>query len=186
MNTKKFDGMLAAKFLSTLFFSSTYPFIHKQVMMAASDGLIAVNQMINCISIIIFGCAWNRWSDKLFKHYTAICIAETASSIGCSLAAICTGNIVAYYITDTLIFAVITRNIFCGSVKLRAIRYTTEAEREKFDNNDNSAYAAATIIGSLIALCLKLDFKIMLCVATVGNSIDNIFYILIYRSTKKR
>lgn len=184
MNTKKIDGMLMATFLTTLFYSATYPYIHKQIMMVASDWLIAVNQIINCLSIVFFGSMWNRWSDKLFKHYTAMCVAETLLGIWSTVWAICTQNIAAYYIIDTLIFAVVTRNICCGGVKLRAIRYKTESSREHFDNNNNSASAIATIIGSLIAMSLNLDFGVMLCIATFGNAIDNIFYIFIYRSTR--
>lgn len=173
-----------ATFLTTLFYSATYPYIHKQIMMVASDWLIAVNQIINCLSIVLFGSIWNRWSDKLFRYYPVMCVAETLLGIWSTAWAICTQNIAAYYIIDTLIFAVVTRNICCGGVKLRAIRYKTESAREHFDNNNNSASAIATIIGSLIAISLNLNFGIMLCVATFGNAIDNIFYIFIYRSTR--
>ena len=176
--------MLMATFLTTLFYASTYPYINKQIMMAAPDWLIAVNQIINCFSIVFFGTAWNRWSDKLFKYYPALCVIETILSIVSTLFAVCTKNINAYYLIDTLIFAVITRNICCGGVKLRALRYKTEDVREHFDNNNNSASAVATIIGSLVAISLNLNFEIMLCIATFGNAIDNVFYIFIYRSTK--
>ena len=86
-------------------------------------------------------------------------------------------NIFAYYLVDTLIFAVITRNIICGGVKLKSIRYKTEKDREHFDNNSNSAHAIATIIGSIIAMVLDLDFVVMLWIATCGAMIDNIFYV---------
>lgn len=183
-NTKKFDGMLLATFLTTMFYSATYPYIHKQIMMVATDQIIAANQIINCLSIVIFGALWNKLSDKLFSFYPMICVAETILGIGSTIFAICTKNIITYYIIDTLIFAVVTRNICCGGVKLRAIRYKTETAREHFDNNNNSASAIATIIGSLIAIALNLNFETMLCIATVGNAIDNIFYITIYRSTR--
>lgn len=183
---RKIDGMLLATFLTTLFYSSTYPYIHKQIMMAASDWLIAVNQIINCLSIVVFGSVWNKWSDRLFKFYPIICVAETVLSIGSATWAIYSQNIASYYVIDTLIFAVVTRNICCGGVKLKAIRYKTETEREHFDNNNNSASAVATIIGSVIAMVLNLDFEVMLCIATFGNAIDNIFYICIYKSTSVR
>lgn len=177
--------MLAATFLTTLFYSATYPYIHKQIMMVASDSLIAVNQIINCLSIVFFGSVWNKWSNKLFKYYPALCVLETLLGICSTVFAICTQNIAAYYVIDTLIFAIVTRNICCGGVKLRAIRYKTEELREHFDNNNNSASAIATIIGSLIAMSLNLNFGVMLCIATFGNAIDNIFYIFIFKSTRK-
>lgn len=86
---------------------------------------------------------------------------------------------------DTLVFAIVTRNICCGGVKLRAIRYNTEEKREQFDNNDNSVCSIATIIGSIIAMFLNLDFAAMLCLATFGNAIDNVFYIAIFMKTKE-
>ena len=183
---RKIDGMLLATFLTTIFYSATYPYIHKEVMTNVSDSVIALSQIINCLSIVILGSLWNKKSDKLFKYYPAFCIVETLLSIGSTVWAITTHNILAYYIIDTLIFSIVTRNICCGGVKLRAIRYNTETDREHFDNNNNSVSAVATIIGSIIAMIIELDFVTMLCLATVGNSIDNIFYIFVYKGTEKR
>lgn len=181
----QFDGMLMATFLTTIFYSSTYPYIHKEVMMVASDSLIALNQIINCISVIICGWIWNNKSEKLFGFYPVYCTLETVFGIITTIYAITTGNIIAYYLLDTIVFAVVTRNICCGGVKLRAIRYNTEEKREHFDNNNNSVSSLATILGSIIAMFLNLDFKIMLCIATFGNMIDNVFYIFIFYHTNK-
>lgn len=181
----KIDGMLLATLLTTLFYSATYPYIHKEIVSNVSDSIIALNQIINCISIIVYGRVWNKKSDRLFKFYPMFCILETILSIGSAIWAIMSSDIVAYYIVDTLIFAIVTRNICCGGVKLRAIRYRTEKEREHFDNNNNSMSAIATIIGSFIAMILELDFNMMLILATIGNSIDNIFYICIFYNQKK-
>lgn len=181
----KIDGMLLATLLTTLFYSATYPYIHKEIVSNVSDSIIALNQIINCISIIVYGRVWNKKSDRLFKFYPMFCILETILSIGSAIWAIMSGDIVAYYIVDTLIFAIVTRNICCGGVKLRAIRYRTEKEREHFDNNNNSMSAIATIIGSFIAMILELDFNMMLILATIGNSIDNTFYICIFYNQKK-
>lgn len=181
MNSKKIDCMLVATFLTTLFYSSTYPYIHRQVMVSATDNYVALNQIINCLSIVIFGALWNKYSDKLFKHYQMFCVSECVLGICTSIYATVTGNILAYYLLDTFVFAIVTRNICCGGVKLRAIRYNSEELREHFDNNNNSMSAIATIIGSCIAMVLKLDFVTMLWIATIGNMIDNIFYICIYR-----
>jgi hypothetical protein len=182
----KLDGMLIATFLTTIFYSATYPYIHKEVMENVSDNIIALSQIINCLSVVILGSLWNKKSDKLFKYYPEFCTGETLLSIGSAIWATTTGNIIAYYIIDTLIFAIVTRNICCGGVKLKAIRYNSEEDREHFDNNNNSAPAIATIIGSIIAMILDLDFTIMLWLATLGNAIDNIFYIFIYKSTQSK
>lgn len=181
---KKIDGILISTFLTTIFYSATYPYIHKEIMAHVSDSIIALNQIINCLSIIMLGSLWNKKSDKLFKYYPVYCVCETILGIGSTVWATITNNIVSYYIIDTLIFAIVTRNICCGGVKLKAIRYNSEADREHFDNNNNSASAIATIIGSLIAMILDLDFAIMLWLATIGNAIDNIFYLCIFKNTQ--
>ena len=172
--------MLLATFLSTIFYSATYPYIHKEVMANVSDSIIALNQIINCLSIILLGLVWNKKSDKLFKYYPAFCICETALGVCLAVWITLTENILAYYIIDTLIYSIITRNIICGGTKLRAIRYHSETAREHFDNNNNSASAIATIIGSAVAIILELDFTAMLWLATAGNAIDNLLYIAIF------
>ena len=181
---RKIDGMLLATFLTTIFYSATYPYIHKEIMTNVPDSIIALNQIINCLSIVILGWLWNKKSDRLFKYYPVFCIGETILSICSAIWATTTHNIMAYYIIDTLIFSIITRNICCGGVKLRAIRYNSEVEREHFDNNNNSASAIATILGSMTAMVLDLDFSVMLWLATLGNAIDNVFYIFIFKSTQ--
>ena len=182
---RKLDVMLIATFITTLFYSASYPFINKVIISNVSETFIALSQIINCISVVFFAFIWNKFSHKLFKFYPAFCIFETLLSIMSTLVAVTTGNILAYYIMDTLIFAIVTRNICCGGIKLRSLRYNTEIAREHFDNNNLSSNAIATIIGSAIAMILKLDFIPMLWIATVGNAVDNIFYIFIYRNCKK-
>jgi len=182
----KLDSMLAATFITTLFYSATYPYIHKEIMMVVSDEIVAINQIINCVSIVALGSLWNRKSDRLFRFYPVLCIVETLAGILSTIFATVTRNIMLYYIVDTLIFAIITRNICCGGVKLRALRYKTEKEREHFDNNNNSASAVATIIGSVLAMCLSLDFPVMLWIATIGNAVDNAFYLCIYKTAQER
>lgn len=182
----RIDGMLLATLLTNLFYSATYPYIHKQVMACVSDSIIALNQIINCLSIIIIGAVWNRKSKKLFNFYSLYCILETIVGIVTTVYVIVSKNIVVYYILDTLVFAIITRNIICGGIKLRAIRYDTEDKREHFDNNNNSMSAIATILGSVIAMFLNLNFNTMIILATIGNCIDNIFYIVIWYKTNKQ
>lgn len=181
----KFDGMILATLICTTFYSTSYPFIHKQIMYYTSDNLIALNQIINCVSIVLFGFIWNK-TKRLFNLYPALCIIEGILSIGSTIFAITTHNIVAYYIIDTLIFSIVTRNICCGGIKLRAMRYNTEEQRERYDNNNNSANAIGTIVGSCLAMILDLNFEVMLIIATIGNTADNIFYICIYYNERKK
>lgn len=186
MKKPKIDGMLLATLITTMFYSATYPYIHKEVVTCVSETIIALSQIVNCLSVIAFGSIWNKAADKLFKWYPAICIAETLLGVGSSLLVTLTQNVVGYYIADTLIFAMVTRNIICGGVKLKSMRYPTEETRMKFDNNNNSMSAIATIIGSIAAMMLDLDFIVMLWIATCGNAVDNAFYIYIYYKTERK
>lgn len=52
---RKIDGMLLATFITAIFYSATYPYIHKEVIANVSDTVIALNQIVNCLSIIVFG-----------------------------------------------------------------------------------------------------------------------------------
>lgn len=182
----KKDLMLLATFLSTLFYSASYPLIYKEITMTVTTSMISLNQIFNCISIVLFSSLWNKRGDNLFKFYPLLLLLECLCCISVTIYTILTGNIIGYYILDTLMICCITRNIICGGNKLRAKRYNSEKERETFDNNNNSASAIATIIGSLIAIILKLDINSMLIIATIGNSIDNILYALCFREEAKR
>ncbi|MCM1214067.1 MAG: hypothetical protein NC548_06055 [Lachnospiraceae bacterium] len=186
MKKVKVDGMILATFLTTLFYASTYPFIHKQLMTQVSDNLIALNSIIDCVSVIVMGGIWNRWSKRIFKYYPLFCILETIVTVVIAVWVLQTNNLAAYYILNTLEFSVITRNMVCGGTRLRILRYVTEEEREHYTNNNNSADALATIIGSCIAMILHLPFQVMLILATFGNCIDNTFYLFIYYATVRK
>ena len=183
---KKPDAMLTATFFADCFYSATYPYIYKEIMSGISGGTVAIQQIVNCLSVILFSALWNRFSDRLFPFYAVLCVLEC-------LAGFCTSlyvtfhpeNILMYYVLDTLLFCLITRNIICGGVRLRAMRYPTEQQREHFDNSNNAVSAAATIIGSLIAIKLNLNFVHMIWLATFGNMIDNFFYINIFLKSRK-
>lgn len=182
--TKHFDGMLFASLFVNIFYAATYPYIHREIMLVTTDNYIAINQIVNCLSVAMFSFVWNKFSDKIFKFYVVFCVAESVLCIGTTAFAICTNHILAYYLLDTFVFALITRNIICGGVKLKAMRYKTEKEREKFDNHDNLMSSLGFLGGSIIAFFLRFDFTTMLCIATVGNIIDNFIYIGIYYNEK--
>ena len=183
---KKPDAMLMATFFADCFYSATYPYIYKEILSGISGQAVAVNQIVNCISVILFSTLWNRFSDRLFPFYAVLCVLEC-------LAGLCTSlyvtfhpeNILMYYVLDTILLCLLTRNIICGGVRLRAMCYPTEQQREHFDNSNNAVSAAATIIGSAAALLLHLDFVHMIWLATFGNMIDNFFYINIFLKSRK-
>ena len=59
-----FDGIIAATFFTNLFYSMSYPYIHKTILSYASPSLISINQIINCLSIILFSSLWNKYGEN--------------------------------------------------------------------------------------------------------------------------
>jgi amino acid transporter len=90
------------------------------------------------------------------------------------------GSVASYYFLDTMVFALITRNLSCAGARLRALRYTTQNSREGFDNKQDAVMAVATITGSVLAIILDFDFTSLIWLATVGNIVDNVIYIGVY------
>ena len=183
---KKPDAMLLATFFADCFYSATYPYIYKQILAGISSDAVAAQQIVNCISVILFSTLWNKFSDSFFPSYAVLCVLECLAGLCMSLyVTFHPENLLMYYILDTTLFCLITRNIICGGTKLRAMRYPTEQQREHFDNQNNAVSAAGTLIGSAAAFFLHLDFVPMVWLATFGNMIDNIFYICIFLKQRK-
>ena len=183
---KKPDTMLLATFFADCFYSATYPYIYKEILSGISGQAVAVNQIVNCISVILLSTLWNKFSDSFFPSYAVLCVLECLAGFCTSLyVTFHPDNVLVYYILDTALFCLITRNIICGGTKLRAMRYPTEQQREHFDNQNNAVSAAGTLIGSAAAFFLHLDFVPMVWLATFGNMIDNIFYICIFLKQRK-
>lgn len=179
----KIDAMLASTFIMTMCYSSTYPCINKAIMSTVSDTWIAVSQIVTCVSIVIWGWIWNK-CKKMYSLYSKICIAEAILNGLVTIIAIGTHNILVYYVLDMMVCSVVTRSIICGGAQLRSRRYKDEDERSAFDNNECSISAVATIVGSIFAIILKFDFDVMLILLSIGNAIDDIIHIYIYKKTK--
>lgn len=64
------------------------------------------------------------------------------------------------------------------------MRYKAEKERETFDNNNNSAVALATLIGSSISIILNPPITTMIEIAFAGEIIYNILYIIIWKNSR--
>lgn len=183
---KNIDLMLLATFLCTIFYTATYPIIYKIIMSTVHKNFISINQIVTCSSIILFNSIWNKYSNKLFKYFPALCALETVCTlIVTTYISISKASITSFYILNTLIFVIVTRNIICGGSRLKALKYSTPSKREKFDNNNNSYASLATIIGASIAIVLEMNFITMVWIAAFGSCIDNILYIIVYKNLVK-
>ena len=178
--------MLLATFLCTIFYTAIYPIIYKIIMSTVHKNFISINQIVTCSSIILFNSIWNKHSNKLFKYFPVLCTLEMLCTVVVAIyISINKSSITSFYILDTLICVVVTRNIIYGGNRLKALRYSNPSKRERFDNSNNSYASLATIIGASIAIVLEMDFITMVWIAAFGNCIDNILYIIVYKNLTK-
>ena len=176
--------MLLANFLSSLFYSMSYPYIYAETLKAVSTYYISFEQIITCISTVIFSVAWNRAGDKIFRHYRKIMIAEIIADVILFADVIIRGNLKFYFLLNVVIFAVITKNLSCGGIRMRAKVNPTEKQREEYDNNSNTVYALSTLAGTVIATITLPKVNTLFFLALIGNTIDNFLYLYIYRRIK--
>lgn len=180
------DKLLLANFISNLFYSIAYPTVHFVLIKDIDERIISLNAIIVCIAGIIVPIIWNKQSDKLYNKYGYLLTLEGISYILLTVAFIFgTVNSKLYYLIDTLLFSIITKNIICGSNKLRAIRYNGE-EREQFDNDCNILSNASSLIGFTVSLLLPLPRYIAFILLGIGIISDNIFYYQAYKESIKR
>ena len=186
MNYKKFSKlMLAANFISGLFYAASYPYIYAEIIKVIPRGYISFEQIICCISTIIFCKLWNKYSDKFFIHYGKILLTEVIADIILFFDVMIRGDLNFYFLLNIIIYALITRNLACGGTKMRARVNPTEKLRERYDNNNQIVSSAATLLGASSAAIFPLDLKVLFILALIGNIVDNFFYLYIYNKIKK-
>lgn len=178
--------MLQTNFICNLLYSGTYPYIYYQTMQQITDTYISVDNMVSCVAIMLFGFLWNKYGDRLFKHYRLYCILETILDIVYISITIVTNNLKFYYVSGSLVMALITRNIIYGGTKLRAKVHPSDKERERYDNNRDMINACAVLIGNVFAILTDIDINILLIVACIGNIIDNIAYYYIWKLVNRK
>lgn len=86
-----------------------------------------------------------------------------------------------YYLLDTLLFAIVTKNIICGGNRLRASRYK-DKDREEYDNNSVLVANISSLIGFTISFLFKIPVSIAFIIMGFGVIVDNIFYYKAYKS----
>lgn len=173
--------MIQAGFWSSVMYAASYPTLHLYLMREVSDKMISANQILICLAIIVVNNMWNKNSDNLYKFFPVLMLTESITYFVIH-AAVIFGYIGAagYYIIDTILLCLITRNMICGGNKLRSIVYKEE-KREKYDNTVMIANSVGTLIGSGIALCFSLPVKVVFVTSWIGISIDNLFYWMAFR-----
>lgn len=177
--------MLLAGFLSSLFYSASYPYIYAETIKVVNERYLSAEQIISCIGLIVFSALWNKYGDILFKHYVGIMVAEIIADAILFGDVLIRENLKFYFLFNVIIYSIITKNICCGGIKMRAKVNPTEKLREKYDNNMNICYALSTLIGASVAIIVSLPLRLLFILALIGGVIDNIFYLYIFIQLKK-
>lgn len=172
------DNLIKACFYSTIFYSIAYPAIEKKIIDAISYKMIAVNSIVICLATILIGKLWNKHKDILFNYYNHFLIAEALCYVFATILAVVFEKYLGYYILETLIFSVISKNIVMGGNTLRARKYNDEHERNKYDNNIQIYASIATLIGSGLCLLIELPIWLSFISMFLGVTIDNVFYFI--------
>lgn len=180
------DLMLVGYFLSMLFYSCSYVFIYQVIVQAVPRSFLGIEQIVGCVSTIIFCKVWNKYSDRLFRYYRLILWLEIIFDVALFADVIIRGDLKFYFMFNIMIMAIITRNLICGRTKMKAKVNPTEKLREKFDNNSQIADSAATIIGATTAIIIPFTLNTLFVLALIGNCIDNVFFLYIYHKLKGR
>lgn len=179
------DLMLVGYFLSMLFYSCSYVFIYQVIVQAVPRSFLGIEQIVGCVSTIIFCKVWNKYSDRLFLYYRLILWLEIIFDVILFVDVIIRGDLKFYFMFNIMIMAIITRNLICGRTKMKAKVNPTEQLREKFDNNSQIADSAATIIGAGTAIIIPFSLNTLFVLALIGNCIDNVFFLYIYHKLKR-
>lgn len=178
------DLMLLANLISTIFYSMSYPYVYAETIKIVSKGYISFEQIFSCLGIVVFGTVWNKYGDTLFKHYSKFVLLEIVADTFLFVDVMVRHDLKFYFLLNVIIYSVITKNMCCGGIKMRAKVNPTEETRERYDNNSNSIYAVSTIIGTSLAISIPTNINALFVLALVGNVIDNFFYLYIYKRIK--
>lgn len=178
--------MLLANFISTLFYSLSYPYIYAETVKVVPHLYISVEQILACLGTIVFCRLWNKHSDKLFTKYHIILGLEIIADIILFADVLIRHNLSFYFLLNIIIFALITKNVACGGTKMKARVHPTEKLREQYDNNSNIACSVATLLGAGIAIIFNMNLWLLFIFAFIGNAADNAFYLYIYYKLRGR
>lgn len=176
--------MLLSNFICALFYAASYPYIYAETLKAVNKHDITFEQIIGCIGTIIFSTLWNRYGKQLFEHYRKMLIVEIIADCTLFGGYFVLHNMRFYFIFNIIIYAVITKNLCSGGIRMRAMVNPDEESRNRYDNNANTANSAATLIGAGISLTCNFSVTTMFIFALIGNIIDNFFYLYIYNKIK--
>jgi hypothetical protein len=99
--------MLIAAFFSDLFYAMSYPYIYAETIKVVPKSYITIEQLLACLGTIVFCGMWNKYSDRLFKHYRKILVVEIIADIILFADVITRGDLKFYFLLNIIIYSII-------------------------------------------------------------------------------
>jgi hypothetical protein len=176
---KHVDILLVNSFIVSFIAAMLIPYNQRAIYSVLPEKWYSVSLILECVGVVVYSYLWNKYNKRLFNHYVLFSVIDCIHFIISLLVYIKFKNIIVYYITDTLIYSVVTRNVITGCNTVLAKRYPKPEERNKYDNNAASVSGVATIIGSSVSIALgSVNFLYVLIGLTLLNIIDNVMFII--------
>lgn len=117
--------MLLANFISGLFYATSYPYIYAETIKVVPRQFLGLEQILCCVSTIIFCRLWNKYSDRFFNHYHLILWAEIIAD-----------TILFFWRNDTRRFKVLFLTKYCNLLidnQKSCLRWHKNASKSKSD-----------------------------------------------------
>lgn len=179
------DKLVLSSFISGLFYALAYPTIITKLISEVGSKIVSFNAICISIAGIFIPIMWNKYSDTIYKKYGYLFIVETITySIICVCVILNIISIKSYYILDTILFCIVSKNIICGNNKLKVLRYK-DKERETFDNNISLVGDASSLVGFIISFILNIPINIAFICITIGICADNFAYFISWKKSIK-
>ena len=176
---KHVDILLVNSFIVSFIAAMLIPYNQRAIYSVLPEKWYSVSLILECVGVVVYSHLWNKYNKRLFNHYVLFSVIDCIHFIISLLVYIKFKNIIIYYITDTLIYSVVTRNVITGCNTVLAKRYPKPEERNKYDNNAASVSGVATIMGSSVSIALgSVNFLYVLIGLTLLNIIDNVMFII--------
>lgn len=179
------DKLVLSSFISGLFYALAYPTIITKLVSEVGSRVVSFNAICVSIAGIFIPIIWNKHSDTIYKKYGYLFIIETISySIICIAVLSAIITVKDYYILDTILFCIVSKNIICGNNKLKVLRYK-DNEREEYDNNILLVSNASSLIGFIISFIFAIPINIAFICITIGICADNFAYFISWKKSLK-
>lgn len=177
------DELILSSFISGLFYALAYPTIITKLISEAGSRIVSFNAICVSVAGIFIPMMWNKYSDTIYKKYGYLFIVETISySIICLAVITAKITVKNYYILDTILFCIVSKNLICGNNKLKVLRYK-DKEREEYDNNILLVSDASSLIGFIISFILSIPVNIAFICMTIGICADNFAYFISWKKS---